>query len=246
MPAADVEFLVHAAQRHLPGPGRGFIETFYIAGGDQGVAVDAQEALAELLLQIHQRILDQVFLARRARHDVLRIGDEIHDVGHRHQADVAAHVHADVGARRRLLARLVHFLELLHGELARLGERVRQPVLADRLQQIIHGVDLERVERVLVVGGGEDHARRVLHAHQVHGRLEAVHARHADVHQQHVGVELGGHFHRLGAVGGLADDGIAADVGDQLAQPLARQFLVIHDQDSHASPPRSGSTTVTV
>jgi hypothetical protein len=37
------------------------------------------------------------------------------------------------------------------------------------------------------------------------GGLDAGGLRHPDVHQHHVGHRLGGEFHRLGAVGGLAD-----------------------------------------
>ena len=44
---------------------------------------------------------------------------------------------------------------------------------------------------------------------------DAVHVRHEQVHQHHVGLQPAGHRHALGAVGGLADD---LDVGLQVEE----------------------------
>jgi hypothetical protein len=43
--------------------------------------------------------------------------------------------------------------------------------------------------------------------HDAPGGLDAVGAGHPHVHEHHVGAELEGEPHRLGSVGGLADDG---------------------------------------
>ena len=69
----------------------------------------------------------------------------------------------------------------------------------------------------------------------VAGRLEAVHHRHPDVEQAHVGPEAPRERDRLGAVGGLADD---LDVGlrvEDHAEPRAHEVLVVGDQHAHAS-----------
>ena len=59
------------------------------------------------------------------------------------------------------------------------------------------------------------------------------------------GLSLGGFFHRLGAVRGLADDGVAADIREQFAQPFTRQFRRPRSVFSCVTS-RIGSTTVTV
>ena len=66
---------------------------------------------------------------------------------------------------------------------------------------------------MLIVGGGENYAGRMFHAHQVHRRFKTVHAGHADVHQQHVRIELRRLFDGFRAAHGFADDGVTADVG---------------------------------
>ena len=73
-------------------------------------------------------------------------------------------------------------------------------------------------------------------------RLDPVDARHPDVHQDHVGLELGREAHRLRAVLGLADDlEVVARLEDQ-AEAAAHERLVVGDQDAdrHRSP-RAGA-----
>ena len=55
-----------------------------------------------------------------------------------------------------------------------------------RLEQVIHRIQLESLDRVVVVGGGEDHRRHLLQPRQMPGQLQPVHARHVDVGQNHV------------------------------------------------------------
>ena len=64
-------------------------------------------------------------------------------------------------------------------------------------------------------------------------RLEAVDHRHPDVEEAHVGPDAAGERHRLGAVGGLADD---LDVGlrvEDHAEPGAHELLVVGDEHAH-------------
>jgi hypothetical protein len=72
---------------------------------------------------------------------------------------------------------------------------------------------------------------------------QAVHARHLDVHEHHVGVGRGDDFHGGGAVVGLAHDfQIVLRLQDQ-PQAGAHQMLVVdqHDADAHASSFSAGS-----
>ena len=62
------------------------------------------------------------------------------------------------------------------------------------------------------------------------GDLEPAAARHLDVEQQQIGRQLGDALDRLDAVLGLADDLDVGFAGQQLAQPIARRLLVVHEQ----------------
>ncbi len=63
--------------------------------------------------------------------------------------------------------------------------------------------------------------------------LDPVHARHADVEQDHVGLETRAHFERFAAVGGLACDHDVVEFLEQAAQSLARRRFVVDDQHAH-------------
>jgi hypothetical protein len=96
---------------------------------------------------------------------------------------------------------------------------------------------------VEVEGGEHEHARRVfVSVDDLAGRLDAVHVRHADVHQHHIRIELAGERDRLGAVCGLADD---LDVGfgaQDHPEAAAHKLLVVREQDAnrHARAEPSG------
>jgi hypothetical protein len=65
------------------------------------------------------------------------------------------------------------------------------------------------------------------------GRLDAVHARHADVEEDQVGMVLLDQLDRLGAVLRLADDlELGPDLGQAGAQLFAQQPLVVGDHGS--------------
>ena len=79
------------------------------------------------------------------------------------------------------------------------------------------------------------------------GGLDAVHAGHADVHEDDVGVQGAGLGEGHLAVTGLTDD---LDVGLGLQdepEPGAQQRLVVHQQDAdrHVRGPAVGSVAVT-
>src|SRR5690606_4379693 len=62
------------------------------------------------------------------------------------------------------------------------------------------------------------------------GGLDAVHAGHADVHQDHLGGGLGGERHGLLAAAGLADHVDAGCGVQQAHQAGPYEVLVVHDE----------------
>src|SRR5262245_1737613 len=113
----------------------------------------------------------------------------------------------------------------------RLGpfERGAEAISVERLEQVIQGMHLERLEGIAIVGGDEDH--------DWHGRVrqagenaEAVQERHLHVEEHEVGLESPQFGERLLAVAALAEDIDVRVALQQVADTLPRQRLVVHDQ----------------
>ena len=68
-------------------------------------------------------------------------------------------------------------------------------------------------------------------------RLDAVHARHPQVHQHDVGGVLGGERERLLAVGRGADELDPVEQAEQRAEALAHDALVVGEQDPYRRQP---------
>jgi len=82
-------------------------------------------------------------------------------------------------------------------------ERAREPIHFDRLQEVVDGVGVERVERVRIVCRRENHERRPL---QLLEQLESGQPRHLHVEEQHVDRARAQKRERLFRVHGAADD----------------------------------------
>ena len=114
-------------------------------------------------------------------------------------------------------------------------ERRRQPRAVHRLQQVVERRQFERIDRVLIVGGAEDHRRPRLA--QRRGDIEAARAGHLNVEQHQIRRQLGDPLGRLHAVVGLADDLHIGMRGEQLPQPLTRRLFIVHEQGAnHVKP----------
>ena len=114
--------------------------------------------------------------------------------------------------------------ELAAGALERRLEA--RPV--ERLHQVVEGVRVEGAQGVLVVGGDEDDLGGV--GAEGLDDVETGHLRHLDVEEDEVGAEGDDPLDRLLAVAALADD---LDVGlllEEVAEPLAREGLVVDDE----------------
>ena len=85
-------------------------------------------------------------------------------------------------------------------------ERLLEPVGIHRLQQVVHRVHRERIDRVLVEGGHEHELRQDVRLDQPARDLEAGQAGHLDVEEQQVRLQLARRPQRADAVGRLADD----------------------------------------
>ena len=135
---------------------------------------------------------------------------------HRH---VVAPEGAAPAARRRLAGRR-------RQARAHAAKRLRQPFRPERLEQVVDRVDLERLQRVLVVGGDEHH-RDVLLDQLEH--LESVQFRHLHVEQQQIRLEVGDGLDGFEAVRALGDHFHPRFLFEVLAENGARRRLVVHD-----------------
>ena len=106
----------------------------------------------------------------------------------------------------------------------------RKALLGDRLEQIVERGDLERADRILVVRGHEDHRRHALRSDRVDDR-EAVHPRHLHVEQHQVRRLLANDGDRLASVARFRYGLDAGLTAEQQLQPLARERLVVHDEN---------------
>ena len=81
---------------------------------------------------------------------------------------------------------------------------------------------------------------------QLAGGLDAVHLRHPDVHQHHVGLQLVAHRDRLEAVAGDTDDLHPVLRVDDRPDALAEELLVVDQHDPDHAAPRTGTHAVAV
>ena len=100
------------------------------------------------------------------------------------------------------------------------------------LQHVARGTGLQRrCDLLLLDEGGHCHDLGLvaLRLDPADGG-DAVHVRHQQVHQDHVGLEAAGHGHALGAVGGFADDLDVGLVVEEHAQPHPHDRVVVDDE----------------
>ena len=118
-------------------------------------------------------------------------------------------------------------------------ERAKEPRAVERLQQVVERMDLERLQRVLVVGRREDDERYPVRGQRAN-HAEAIHDRDLDVEEDQLGLEPLDGRERLRAVGALAHH---LDVGLLLQQrehALSSHRLIVHNQGAnlrHVSAP---------
>ena len=120
-------------------------------------------------------------------------------------------------------------------------ERERKAILRDRLEQIVDRGDLERPDRILVVRGHEDHRWHPLCSNGLDDR-KAVGSRHLHVEEHQVRLLLANEGDRLSSVSRFRDGFDLRLTAEQPLQPLARERLVVHDENPQSHRPSSGAT----
>ena len=180
---------------------------------DQHRAVDADEpGLGPVVGEPGQRHAEQVAALGGVQPGVVALRLDVRDVGAPHEAGHPAPLDRDllVGALARPAAGLDHAAY-------RLGETL----LAHGLEDVVDRPQLERVDRVLLVGGHEHDRGRLLEAREHLGELEAGEAGHLDVEEDRVDLDLLQDPQRLGRrVAGehLADPAVATEVEGELVE----------------------------
>ena len=98
----------------------------------------------------------------------------------------------------------------------------------DRLQEVVDGVHLERLDRMLIVRRHEDDMRIGATIDEPACHFESGQAGHLHVQKHDVGVKTIDGRQRFEAVAGFADHLHAADAAEQIPQLIACQLLVVH------------------
>jgi hypothetical protein len=109
--------------------------------------------------------------------------------------------------------------------------RQLEPRLLDRLEQVIDGVHLERLDSVLIVRRHENDVRPVLRVEHPPRHFESGQAGHLHVQKDDVGLQPVDRRKRFDAVAGLADYLDAPELLEQVPELVPRQlFVVDHDR----------------
>ena len=114
--------------------------------------------------------------------------------------------------------------------IARAFQRLAQAGGLDRLEQVVDGAEVERRDGVRGVRGAEDDDRPV--GRKQLQRLDARQLRHLDVQQHGVDAARAHALQHRVRVRALAGDRDVGHRGQQPHQPLARDRLVVGDQDA--------------
>jgi hypothetical protein len=123
------------------------------------------------------------------------------------------------GIRRAAAARDAH----------RAFDRRVEALLVERLEQVVERVHFERAQRVLVIGGSEDHERQLVVVERCED-VEAGARGELDVEEQQLGAETVDERHRFVAVGRDADDFHVVASAQQAHEARAGEALVLNDQ----------------
>jgi hypothetical protein len=117
-----------------------------------------------------------------------------------------------------------------------------KPFAIERLEQIIHRVDFERLKRVVIVGGDKNEHRHRF-AREGGADFEPAQSRHLHIQENQVRPLFLNGRNRLPAIGAFADDFEIALRFQQLANARARWSFVVHNEraDFHRDCPPAHS-----
>ena len=118
--------------------------------------------------------------------------------------------------------------------LAGARDSLAQTIGLHRLDQIIHGMNLEALQSMLAVGGNKHHSGRILQALQSIGKLDAGNLGHAHIQEQNVhriDLDL---LNGLTHASGLGHHFYAADLPKKETEfGTGRSFVVYDDRVKH-------------
>ncbi len=186
-------------------------------------AVHAEESVGHQLgLQLCQRDGGQIAIGIRIDAGIIVLGLDVANLIDRHQHLAAALLHRDALLRRVGRGHRRHAaLHLVQGGYQTVG--------LHRLHEIVHGVDVKGLHRILAVGGHKDHRRRVLELMQGLCQLHPAGLGHGDIQKQDVRPSLNDLFHRFARAGSLVNGVYPAGLFQQKAQFRARRSFIVHD-----------------
>ncbi len=114
--------------------------------------------------------------------------------------------------------------------LPRSAKSFLEPLVVERLDQVVDGGEVEGSDGV-IVGGGEDDRRHVVRA-DVADHLESGFSGHLDIEEDEIRLQLANRRNRRQSIVGSAHDLDVVFVREQILEPLAGQALVVSDKDA--------------
>ena len=109
-------------------------------------------------------------------------------------------------------------------------QRLCHSLAVEGLQQIIHRVHFERLDRILIEGGREDDlGQRNFLVEQFLDNAEAVEAWHLHVQKNQIRTVLADQIDRFHSIFALGYDLHIADVLQQISEFISGQLLIIDD-----------------
>ena len=107
---------------------------------------------------------------------------------------------------------------------------MRHALLVERLQQVIHGVHLERLHRVLIKSGGKNNlGQDYFLVEQFLDDAKAIEARHLHVEKDQVGIVFANEIDAFEPIFALGHDVHVADIFQQKGEFVTGKLFVVHD-----------------
>ena len=129
--------------------------------------------------------------------------------------------------REQLPARAIESLERQRSP--RATERLLEALVVERLHEIVHGRDVERLQRIPIEGRHEDRHRHLLGADRLHD-IQPAFLRHLHIEKDEIGPQLANRLHRCVAIRGLADHLDAILTAQQVVHAKTAECFVVDDQ----------------
>ena len=115
---------------------------------------------------------------------------------------------------------------------ARAMESLLEALVVERFDEIIQCCQVERLQRVLIVGGDENRRRHFVGSDRVCD-LEASFVRHLHVEKKKIGIQRPNRVDGSGACAGRTDDLDIRLTREKILDALAREGLVVDDQNAN-------------